>query len=116
MEEVIDKLRKMRKIYVSPEHFFERVEEKKLFSSLEKADKITKNAIKSFGIFIYPLMRDDYKYLCLFKSDKDIIVCCPITFVGKNTFLTKTIYPANNWQIKIYKKLMMKRKQKKLKK
>jgi hypothetical protein len=111
MEEIIDKLRKFRKIFISPQHFFERVEEKKLFSSLEKANKITINAIRSFGVFIYPLMRDDCKYLCLFKSDKGIIVCCPVTFVSMNTFLIKTIYPANNEQIKIYKRLINKRKQ-----
>jgi len=116
MEEIIDKLRKSRKIYISPQHFFERVEEKKLFSSLEKANKITINAVKSFGIFVYPLMRDDCKYLCLFKSDKGIIVCCPVTFVGKNTFLIKTIYSANDEQIKVYNKLMNQRKQNKSKK
>ena len=116
MEEIVDKLRRARKIFISPEHFFEKAEEKKLFSSLEKADTITKKAIKSFGVLIYPIMRDDCKYFCLFKSDKDIIVCCPITFVGKNTFLIKTIYSANEEQIKIYKKAMMIRKQNRLNK
>ena len=57
---------------------------------------VNKNVVKFFGVFIYPLMKDDCKYLCLFKSDKGIIVCCPVTFVSKNTFLIKQP-PVKDW-------------------
>ncbi len=110
MEEISDKNRKYRKILFSTKHFPEGVINRKLFTSLQKADEITIKAIKNSGILIEPFMKDDCKYLCLFRSDLKIIVCCPIKFVGENTFFVPTIFKANKWQTDVYKELIKKRK------
>ena len=114
MEEVLDKTRKVRKILFSAKHFWEEVINDDLFSSLEKAEKITIKAIRNFGVLIEPMFpREDCKYLCVFRSDLNKIICCPIRLVGRNTFFVPTIFPANGWQKDAFKKIIKRRKLKK---
>lgn len=114
MEEIIDNTRRTRKILISPKHFSEKVMNDNLFSSIEKAFKITTRAIKSFGVLVEPIFeKEDCKYHCIFYSDLKKIVCCPVRLVGKNTFFVPTVYPANKWQEDAFKEIISKRKQSK---
>lgn len=116
MEELNIKDRNTRKIIFSPKHFWEEVINDKLFSSLEKADIITKKAIKNFGIFIEPIFpRNDCNFLCIFKSDLGKLVCCPVRCLKFGQLFIPTIYPANQWQSDAYNEII-KKKQNKLKK
>ena len=109
MEEIIDPSRKMRKILISPKHFFERAMGKKLFSSPGKAESFVIKAIKNHGVLIEPLMREENVYWCMFKSDLGILVCCPITLVG-SSFLVKTVWPVEDSLCKqAYKEIIRKR-------
>ena len=109
-EEAI-KGRKEKIILLSTKHFFEAAKDENLFSSFEKADEITKRAIKGSGVLVKPFMsRNDCHYHCIFKSDLGKTVCCPIIAKKNNVFFVPTIYLANLWQKNAYDKAIKTRK------
>lgn len=82
-------------------HFFNRVIEKKLFSSVEKAKDITRTAIKIKGVII-PCEKEDCNRLCIFKNDRGMLVVAPLIDTGTD-FICRTIFEAEEWHRNIYK-------------
>jgi len=87
-------------------HFFERVLEKKLFTSTKKAKDITIKAIKNNGI-ITQYKRDDCDCLCIFKGEKEMLVVVPLLETSSD-FICRTIFKAEDHHRKIYNQRKLK--------
>lgn len=82
-------------------HFFDRIIEKKLFSSIENGKNITIMAIKKGGILI-PHEKKDSNCLCIFRGDMGFLVVTPLIETDSD-FICRTVFKAEYWHKKIYK-------------
>lgn len=83
------------------QHFFDRVIEKKLFSSTERAKNITIRAIKRGGVLV-PYEKEDSNCLCIFMGDEGVLVVTPLIETDSD-FICRTVFKAEDWHKKIYK-------------